>query len=122
MWSWLLHRITGLGLLVFLFIHIVDISIIGFGPTVYNESVHLFDQAIVRLLSLSLVACVLYHALNGLRIMAIDFWSKGVRYQKVLFVAVLAVSIVVFIPVAYVIMAQTVPCLYQFPYTVSVDH
>jgi succinate dehydrogenase / fumarate reductase cytochrome b subunit len=115
MWSWLLHRITGLGLLVFLFIHIVDISVIGFGPKVYNESVLLFDQAIVRLLSLSLVACVLYHALNGLRIMAIDFWSKGVRYQKVLFVAVLAVSIVVFIPVAYIIMVPAISWLFHLP-------
>jgi succinate dehydrogenase / fumarate reductase cytochrome b subunit len=104
MWSWLLHRVTGLGILVFLFIHIVDISVIGFGPKVYNSSVALFDQFIVRLLSLGLVAFVLYHSLNGLRIMAIDFWRKGVRYQKVLFVAVLAISILVFIPIAYIIM------------------
>jgi succinate dehydrogenase / fumarate reductase cytochrome b subunit len=113
MWSWLLHRITGLGLLVFLFIHIVDISVIGFGPKVYNNSVLLFDQVIVRLLSLSLVASVLYHGLNGLRIMAIDFWRKGVRYQKVLFVAVLTVSIIVFIPVAYIIMAPAIPWLFH---------
>jgi succinate dehydrogenase / fumarate reductase cytochrome b subunit len=113
MWSWLLHRITGLGLLVFLFIHIVDVSVIGFGPKVYNNSVLLFDQFIVRLLSLSLVASVLYHGLNGLRIMAIDFWRKGVRYQKVLFVAVLTVSIIVFIPVAYIIMAPAIPWLFH---------
>ena len=104
MWSWLLHRIAGLGLLVFLFIHIVDISVISFGPTVYDNSVHLFDGFIARFLSLGLVAFVLYHALNGLRIMAIDFWSKGVLYQKALFVVVLIVSILVFIPVAYVIL------------------
>jgi succinate dehydrogenase / fumarate reductase cytochrome b subunit len=113
MWSWLLHRITGLGLLVFLFIHIVDISILGFGPKVYNDSVLLFDQAIVRLLSLSLVAAVLYHALNGLRIMAINFWRKGVRYQKVLFVVVLAVSIIVFIPAAYIIIAPAIPWFFH---------
>jgi succinate dehydrogenase / fumarate reductase cytochrome b subunit len=121
MWSWLLHRITGLGLLVFLFIHIVDISVIGFGPKVYNESVLLFDQAIVRLLSLALVASVLYHALNGLRIMAIDFWSKGVRYQKALFVAVLAASIIVFIPVAYIIMVPAISWFFHFP-TASASH
>ena len=113
MWSWLLHRITGLGLLVFLFIHIVDISVIGFGPKVYNNSVLLFDQVIVRLLSLALVASVLYHGLNGLRIMAIDFWSKGVRYQKVLFVVVLTVSILIFIPVAYIIMVPAIPWFFH---------
>ena len=51
MWSWLLHRITGLGILLFLFIHIVDISLLGFGPQVYNDGILLFDQVIVRLLS-----------------------------------------------------------------------
>jgi succinate dehydrogenase / fumarate reductase cytochrome b subunit len=117
MWSWLLHRLTGLGLLVFLFIHIVDISVISFGPKVYNESVVLFDQIIVRFLSLFLIASVLYHALNGLRIMAIDFWRKGVRYQKVLFVAVLGVSIVVFIPVAFIIMAPAIPWFFHLSTT-----
>ena len=115
MWSWLLHRITGLGILVFLFIHIVDISVFGFGPKVYNNSVVLFDQIIVRLLSLALIGAVLYHALNGLRIMAIDFWRKGVRYQKVLFVAVLAVSIIVFIPVAYFVIAPAIPWFFHLP-------
>jgi succinate dehydrogenase / fumarate reductase cytochrome b subunit len=115
MWSWLLHRISGLAILVFLFIHIVDVSIIVFGPDVYNRSVHLFDQVIVRLLSLSLVVAIFYHASNGLRIMAIDFWRKGVRYQRVLFVVVLAVTIIVFIPVAYIIMAPAIPWFFRFP-------
>lgn len=115
MWSWLLHRIAGLGLLVFLFIHIVDISVISFGPTVYNNSVRLFDGYIARFLSLGLVAFVLYHALNGLRIMAIDFWSKGVLYQKALFVVVLVVSIVVFIPVAYVILLPVLQDWFHLP-------
>jgi succinate dehydrogenase / fumarate reductase cytochrome b subunit len=115
MWSWLLHRISGLAILVFLFIHIVDISVIGFGPNVYNNSVYLFDQVIVRLLSLSLIAAILYHSLNGLRIMAINFWRKGVRYQKVLFVAVLAVSVIVFIPAAYFVVAPAIPWFFNVP-------
>jgi succinate dehydrogenase / fumarate reductase cytochrome b subunit len=105
MWSWLLHRITGLGLLLFLFIHIVDVSILLFGPTLYDQSVVLFDSWIVRLLSLSLIAAVFYHALNGVRIVLIDFWRKGSRYQQIMFGIVLAVTIIVFIPVAYIIIA-----------------
>jgi succinate dehydrogenase / fumarate reductase cytochrome b subunit len=115
MWSWLLHRISGLAILVFLFIHIVDISVIGFGPTTYNTSVVLFDQVIVRLLSLSLIVAVLYHSLNGLRIMAIDFWRKGVRYQKVLFVVVLVITILVFVPVIYFVMGPVIPWFFHIP-------
>ena len=115
MWSWLLHRITGLGLLLFLFIHIVDISVLLFGPAVYNQSVLLFDWWVVRLLSLSLVGAVFYHAFNGVRIIAIDFWSKGSRHQRTLFAIVLVVTILAFIPVAYFVMKPVLPWLVQTP-------
>lgn len=104
MWSWLFHRISGLAILLFLFIHIVDISLLGFGPAVYNDGIALFDQVIVRLLSLALIAAVLYHALNGIRVMLVDFWSKGVRYQKTLFAIVMVLTIIVFIPFAYIVL------------------
>jgi succinate dehydrogenase / fumarate reductase cytochrome b subunit len=109
MWSWLLHRITGLGILLFLFIHIVDISLLGFGPQVYNDGILLFDSIIVRLLSLALIGAVLLHATNGIRIMLIDFWSKGVRYQQVMFIVVLAITIIAFIPAAYIVLLPKLP-------------
>src|SRR5512142_3265048 len=67
-WSWLLHRITGLGVLLFLLVHIVDITLIGFGPKVYNDSIAIFSLPFVRVVSLALIASVLYHAFNGVRI------------------------------------------------------
>jgi succinate dehydrogenase / fumarate reductase cytochrome b subunit len=109
MWSWLLHRITGLGILLFLFIHIVDISLLGFGPQVYNDGILLFDSVIVRLLSLALIGAVLLHATNGVRIMLIDFWSKGVRYQQIMFIVVLVVTIIAFIPAAYIVLLPKLP-------------
>jgi succinate dehydrogenase / fumarate reductase cytochrome b subunit len=104
MWSWLFHRVTGLALLLFLCIHIVDVSLLSFGPTVYNDGIALFDQVIVRLLSLALVAAVLYHAINGIRIILIDFWNKGARYQRAMFAIVMVLTIVIFIPMAFVIL------------------
>ena len=120
MWSWLLHRITGLGLLLFLFIHIVDVSMISFGPNVYNQSVVLFDYWIVRLLSLSLVVAVLYHAFNGIRIMLIDFWRKGSRYQRALFGIVLVATIIIAIPVAYIIMVPGLQWLITPPHKTAI--
>ncbi len=112
MWSWLLHRIAGLGILLFLLLHIVDISIIGFGPQAYNESVLLFDSIIVRLLSLALIGAVLLHASNGIRIMVIDFWRKGVRYQVLMFAIVLVVTVVGFLPIAYYVLYPVLPFLH----------
>ncbi len=105
MWCWLLHRIAGLGILLFLLIHIVDISLLGFGPAVYNEGIALFGLTIVRFLSLALIAGVLYHSYNGVRIMLIDFWPKGARYQGVMFAAVMVLTIVSFLPMAYFVIA-----------------
>ncbi len=105
MWSWLFHRVSGLAILLFLLIHIVDIS----------NSILLFDQWEVRLLSLSLIAAVLYHAFNGIRIMLIDFWRKGVKYQKVLFVIAMVLTIALFIPAAYFVMGPVLSWFIHVP-------
>lgn len=115
MWSWLFHRVSGLAILLFLLIHIVDISMLSFGPTVYNNSILLFDQWTVRLLSLSLIAAILYHAFNGIRIVLIDFWHKAVRYQRVLFAIVMVVTIVLFIPAAYFVMGPVLSWFINVP-------
>lgn len=111
MWSWLLHRVTGLGILLFLFIHIVDISLLGFGPRVYNEGILLFDSIVVRILSLALIGAVLLHAFNGVRIMLIDFWSKGAHYQRVLFGIALVLTVLAFIPLAYYVVLPVLGAL-----------
>jgi succinate dehydrogenase / fumarate reductase cytochrome b subunit len=103
MWSWLFHRISGLGILLFLLIHIVDISLLGFGPGVYNQGIALFGVGIVRFITLVLVGGLIYHAFNGVRIMLIDFWPKGARYQRMMFTTVMALTIVCFLPMAYFI-------------------
>ena len=104
-WSWLLHRITGLGVLLFLLVHIVDITLIGFGPKVYNDSIAIFSLPFVRVVSLALIASVLYHAFNGVRIIIVDFWPNGYKYQRALFYTALALSIICFIPMAFFVMA-----------------
>jgi len=119
MWSWLLHRVTGLGILLFLLVHIVDVSLLGFGPAVYNEGILLFDSIIVRLLSLALIGAVLLHGFNGVRIMVIDFWSRGVRYQLLLFVIVLVITVVGFIPIAYFVLEPALPFLHPHATTIT---
>ncbi len=104
-WSWLLHRITGLGVLLFLLVHIVDITLIGFGPTVYNDAIAIFSTAVIRVISLALIASLLFHAFNGIRIILIDFWPAGYKYQAAMFYIVLAVTIIAFLPMAYYIIA-----------------
>jgi succinate dehydrogenase / fumarate reductase cytochrome b subunit len=104
-WSWLLHRVTGLGVLLFLLIHIVDITLLGFGRTIYNDAISVFSLWPVRLASLALIGSVLYHAYNGVRIILIDFWSNGYKYQRAMFYGVLGLTIVSFVPMAFYVIA-----------------
>jgi succinate dehydrogenase / fumarate reductase, cytochrome b subunit len=104
MWAWLLHRVTGVAILLFLLVHIVDITILGFGPTVYNNALLVFSLPFVRLVSLGLIAAVLYHSFNGVRITVIDFWHKGSKYQQPMWIGVLALTIAGFLAMGYYIM------------------
>lgn len=105
MWSWLLHRIAGLGVLLFLLVHIVDISLLNFGPTVYNEGISFFGLGIVRIVSLALVAGLFYHSFNGVRIILIDFWPKATRFQGRMFAIVMALTLICFVALGWYIIA-----------------
>jgi succinate dehydrogenase / fumarate reductase cytochrome b subunit len=106
-WSWFLHRVTGLGVLLFLLLHIFDITLIGLGRDVYNRSIAIFSTPVIRLASLALIASVLFHAFNGVRIILIDFWPAGYKYQQTMFYVVLAISILAFLPMAFFVIG---PC------------
>jgi succinate dehydrogenase / fumarate reductase, cytochrome b subunit len=98
MWSWVAHRITGVLIFFFLFAHVLDTALVRVSPEAYNEVIDTYKTPIVGLLEVGLVAAILFHAFNGLRVVAIDFWSKGPRYQRQLAYVVLGAWAVFFVP------------------------
>lgn len=107
MWSWVLHRITGATIFFFLFVHVLDTALVRVSPEAYNAVIETYKTPIVGLMELGLVAMVLYHALNGLRVMLVDFWSKGPKYQRVMLWTILAIWFVAMIPAAIRILYNT---------------
>jgi succinate dehydrogenase / fumarate reductase cytochrome b subunit len=95
-----MHRLTGIGVFLFLLIHIVDISIIGWGPVVFNKLLFLYRNPIFRVGEVGLVAAVLYHAINGVRICITDFWPETMAFHRKLNYAVGIAFTVLFIPTA----------------------
>lgn len=96
MWSWVLHRITGVSIFFFLFVHVLDTAVIRVDPNKYSEVINTYKNPVVGLMEIVLVACVLYHALNGLRLILVDFWSKGARYQRQMLWVIVGLFVVVF--------------------------
>ena len=97
MWSWVLHRITGVAIFFFLLVHILDTSLIRVSPEAYNAVIDTYKSPIMGLGETALVAAIGFHALNGLRIILIDFWSLGTKYQRLMFWIVIALWLVLFI-------------------------
>ena len=81
-WSWVAHRITGVGILAFLFGHVLDTFAVGFGPELYNETVQLYKQWWFAPFEIMLIGAVIYHAFNGIRIILFDFWPHLALKQK----------------------------------------
>jgi succinate dehydrogenase / fumarate reductase cytochrome b subunit len=112
MWSWVAHRITGVLTFFFLFAHVLDTALVRVSPNAYDKVISLYKNPLVNLMELGLVGAVLYHALNGLRVMLVDFWAKGARYQKSMLWAIIVVWVVVMIPSAYFMLQYNVEKLF----------
>lgn len=98
MWSWVAHRITGVLIFIFLLVHVLDTSLVVVSPEAYDAVIGSYKNPVVGLGEAGLVAAVIFHAFNGLRIMLVDFWAKGPRYHRQLFWGVVAVWVVLFVP------------------------
>lgn len=100
MYAWLLHRLSGLGVLLFVFLHVIDTALIGWGPDAYNAAIALYRKTGFRIGEILLFGAVLYHALNGIRITIMDFWPQTTVVQKQLFRCVVVAFVVLYIPAA----------------------
>ena len=96
MWSWVLHRITGVAIFFFLLVHILDTSLVRVDPEAYNSVMATYKTLIIGIGELGLVAAILFHAFNGVRIILIDFWRKGFKYQNLMFWIVVAIAFILF--------------------------
>ena len=98
-WSWIFHRITGVGVLLFLLIHILDTALIILGPQAYNAVISLYRHPVFKVFEIGLVAAVLFHALNGVRIILFDFWVDLTRFHRQLFTVQMVLFVLIMIPV-----------------------
>ena len=106
MWSWLLHRVTGVGIFLFLLVHILDTSFLLLGPELYNRVMQLYRHPLFLVGEVVLLAMVLYHALNGVRIIIVYFWPESTVLQRGIFYAVMALFTAIFVPSAYVMLGR----------------
>ena len=107
-WAWVLHRLSGLGVLLFLMLHILDTSTVHFAPAQYNFFVRLYQNPLFGLAEIGLGAALIFHALNGLKLVVLDFWPRMWRWQDRAQQVVWVLFVVLFVPMAGIMLTRLV--------------
>ncbi len=102
-WSFLLHRVTGMGVVLFLIVHVIDIALVYFHPAGFMEVLALYQTTLFGIGEIALIFCLFFHGVNGLRIAYFDMikpqlWS--IETQRKSTRITLIVSIVLWLPAA----------------------
>ncbi|MEO6579130.1 MAG: succinate dehydrogenase, cytochrome b556 subunit [Candidatus Limnocylindria bacterium] len=103
------HRASGIGVLLFLFLHIVETSTVLFGPEVYDFTQTLYQNLPAKLGEVLLMAALVYHSLNGLRVIAMDFWPRLTVYYRPLTYGVIGATVAAMIPLGIIMTRGYLP-------------
>lgn len=96
MWSWVMHRVTGVAIFFFLLVHVLDTALVRVSPEAYNVVIATYQTPLIGVAELGLVAAILYHGFNGIRITLIDYWSRGAKLQNQMYWIVIGLSFLLF--------------------------
>jgi succinate dehydrogenase / fumarate reductase cytochrome b subunit len=107
--AWLGHRLSGIGVLVFLLLHIVETATVAFGPAAYDWTQTLYHNLPVRLGEILLMAALVYHSLNGLRVTMMDFWPATTVYYRPLTYGVVMATVAAMIPIGLIMITPYAP-------------
>ncbi len=93
-WAFFLHRLSGLALLAYLLLHTFSIGSVMLGEKFYMSIHEIYGFVLFRLGLIGVAGAVSYHALNGIRIILMDFTDWGVKVQRQLWYGVLVLAVV----------------------------
>lgn len=102
-WAFVAHRVSGFLVFFFLLLHIVDVATIRW-PGTYDEIHRLYGNVLLRSFEVGLLFALLFHTLNGLRIVVLDFFPGQVAKERRLLTAVVVITLAAGLPGAFVIM------------------
>jgi succinate dehydrogenase cytochrome b subunit len=103
-WAFVAHRTSGFLVFLFLLLHIVDVSLINADTELYDEVHALYGNILLRVFECGLLLALLFHSLNGLRIVIVDFFPRAVANEKALTAGVVALTVLAGVPGCLVIL------------------
>jgi succinate dehydrogenase / fumarate reductase cytochrome b subunit len=92
MWSWMLHRITGVAMLALASMHVIASFFVQQTGSTLAASVNVVYESWFFQILVAFI--LLFHGLNGLRIAILDLWPGLQLYQR----QAIRVQLMLFIP------------------------
>ena len=102
--SFILHRLAGLGTLLFLAVHILDTSTVYFFPSLYEHAIAVYRSTPFMLGEIILIFLVIYHGVNGARIAIFDLFAPdrwNIETQRKSALWSLGIAILLWLPAAF---------------------
>jgi succinate dehydrogenase / fumarate reductase cytochrome b subunit len=97
--SWLLHRITGLLLLLYLFAHLWVLGSANSGAGSFDERLRLVQSPLFHFLEIGLIIVVFYHMVNGLAITIMDFFDLSRKHKVLVTVSVAIIAVLAIVAI-----------------------
>ncbi|MEV4900802.1 succinate dehydrogenase, cytochrome b556 subunit [Citricoccus sp. NPDC055426] len=94
MWSWVIHRVTGVAIFFFLLVHVLDTSLVRVSPEAYDAVLGTYKNPLMAVGEVGLVGAIMFHAFNGIRIILVDFWKGGTKHHKKMLWTVVVVWVI----------------------------
>lgn len=104
-WAFLAHRISGVGIFLFLALHIVDVGLFSVSGDLYDEVHQLFATVPLRILECGLLFAILFHTFNGIRLLLVDLIDVESETAARALVGVVAVTALLGVAGSVVILA-----------------
>lgn len=107
-WAFAMNRTAGAGILAFLLVHVLDVALFPFAPDLYDRTVAAYAVPYLLPMEAALVAAVVYHALDGLRLMALEALDRrGAAIGVPSFVVLLVLTVMLSVPAIAVLLRRS---------------
>lgn len=101
-WAFALNRLTGLGLTLYLFLHLGILTILLQGESAWNDFVAIVKSPLFLFFDVVLIFGLIFHGLNGIRVGLVGTGISAAR-QKSLFWILMAIGLVLLVAAALLV-------------------
>lgn len=95
-WAFMLNRATGIGVLVYLYLHLFVLSTLARGAAAWDSYVSIALSPIFLFFDVVLIFGLLAHGLNGIRVTLVGF-GLVVSRQRAMFVSLMILGAIVLV-------------------------